>query len=101
MINGGLKQLQASSIPSQPNYIHHNYHAMTDVDGKFSIPLNCLSFGLEQAGYDEFANFTGDSWTIPYIAKLWVVHEGDAMFSTQPYVVEPEIGVYVEITTPY
>jgi len=49
---------------------------------------------------DEFGNPT-DNWTIPYRAKLWIVNEGDAMFSTQPYLVDPDNGLYVEITTPY
>ena len=73
---------------------------MTDVDGRFSIPLNCLSFGIEQIGIDEFGN-PADNWTIPYRAKLWIVHEGNTMFSTQPYVVDPVNGVYIEITAPY
>ena len=54
----------------------------------------------EQQGMDEFGNLT-DNWTIPYRAKLWIVHEGDAMFSTQLYVVDPVNGVYIEITAPY
>jgi len=84
MINGELIQTQ------QDTFIIHDYHAMTDVEGKFSIPLNCLSFGIEDIG-----------WTIPYRAKLWIVHEGDDMFTTQPYVVDPVNGVYIEITAPY
>ena len=94
MIDGVLIQTQ------QDTSYTHNYHAMTDVDGRFSIPLNCLSFGIEQMGMDEFLNPT-DNWTIPYITKLWIVNEGDAMFSTQPYVVDPVNGVYIEITAPY
>ena len=92
--NGELIQTQ------QDTSIIHDYHAMTDVNGNFSIPLNCLSFGIEQIGMDEFNNPT-DNWTIPYRTKLWIVNEGDAMFSTDWYDVSPDNGVELEITAPY
>jgi hypothetical protein len=94
MIDGELMQTQ------QDTSYTHDYHSMTDVEGKFSISLNCLSFGLEQIWTDEFGNPI-DNWTIPYRAKLWIVHEGDALFSTEFYDVDPDNGVYIEIVAPY
>ena len=74
----------------------HNYHAKTDSNGYFSIPLECLSFNTgEQIGMDEFGNPTG-SWEIPNTIKLWIVHEGDSTFVTDWYEINPDIGNNIE-----
>ena len=66
---------------------------MTNSEGYFTAPLNCLSFGLfEYMNMDEFGNFT-DGYSISYKTRLWIVHEGDSTFVTDWYDVEPDNGV--------
>jgi len=76
-----------------------NYHAMTDADGLFNIPLNCLSFGIEQIGMDEMGNPT-HNWTIPHKTQLWIIHNDYPTFSTDWYDVDPDNGVFLNIEIP-
>ena len=94
---GDLGYTRYNSETQQDTFQTQNYHAMTDIDGYFSISLDCLAFDTgEQIGMDEFYNPTGN-WSIPYKTKLWIVHEGDSTFETDWYDVYPNYGLYVEI----
>ena len=100
-VNGVLGLLMPSNYLQEDTlYNAQGYYVMTNSDGYFSAPLNCLPFGLEQLGMDEFGNPT-DNWSLPYKTRLWIVHEGDSTFSTDWYDVDPDNGVELDITAPY
>jgi len=100
MIDGDLGHTQYNWETQQDTFYTQNYHALTDHDGYFVIPIDCFPFGEEQIGMDEFGNPT-DNWSIPYKTKLWIIHEGDSTFSTDWYDVDPDNGVELDITAPY
>ena len=84
----------------QDTFYTSNYHAMTELDGYFSIPLDCLAFDSgEHIIKDDLGNVIG-TWAIPYKTKLWIVHEGHNTFSTDFYDVDAEKGVYIEVNAP-
>ena len=70
-----------------------NYHAMTDDNGMFTIPLDCLAFGLEQFLLDEFGNILDENWQIPHRAQLWIIHDDYQTFHTEWYDVDPNSGI--------
>ena len=98
---GDLGYTQYNSETQQYTFYTQNYHAITDIDGYFSISLDCLAFDTgEQIGMDAVGNPIGN-WSIPYKTKLWIVHEGDSTFETDWYDVDPYSGLYINITAPY
>ena len=95
-----LKPFKVNYFSSIENIVGHNYHAITDANGRFSIPLDCLSFGVETiGGLDALGNPTGLS-EVPYKAKLWIIHDDHPTFSTEFYDVNPDNGIYVNIQLP-
>jgi len=76
-----------------------NYHAMTDNNGIFRIPFDCLSFGIELLGMDEFGNPTDDI-VVPYKTQVWIIHNDYPTFSTDWYDVDSDNGVYLNIDIP-
>jgi len=89
-----------TTYAQKDTFIHYNSHALTNSDGFFSIPINCLEFGIEIFGITEYGH-PSENWSIPYKTKLWIVHEGDSTFATDWYDVDPDNGVELEITAPY
>ena len=77
-----------------------NYHAMTDGNGMFTIPLDCLAFGLEQILLDEFGNIIDENWQIPHRAQLWIIHDDYQTFHTEWYDVDPDSGIFIPIQIP-
>jgi len=101
MIGGKLGYTEIINWETQQDTFYtQNYHAMTDEYGNFSIPSNCLSFGVELTGMDEFGNPI-DTSSVPFITKLWIFHEEHTPFETDWYDVDPDNGVEIEITAPY
>ena len=85
----------------QETFYTSNYHAMTELDGYFSIPLDCLAFDSgEHIITNDLGNVIG-TWAIPYKTKLWIVHEAHTTFTTDFYDVDPDNGVNIEIIAPY
>jgi len=76
-----------------------NYHAMTDNNGIFRIPFDCLSFGIEHLGMDAFGNPT-DNIVVPYKTQVWIIHDDYPTFSTDWYEVDPNNGVFLNIDLP-
>ena len=70
-----------------------------DESGFFNIPLDCLSFGYEYTHTDEVGNFLGD-YTVPYRAKIWVIHAEHEPYSTDSFDVNPNLGNNLQITLP-
>ena len=90
---------------NQSNFSHldsitgQNYHAMTDENGEFNIPLDCLSFGIIMIMTDENGNSLGE-YSVAYKTKIWIVHDDYATFSTDFYIVDPDSGVFIPIQIP-
>ena len=77
----------------------YNYHALTDDEGYFSIPIDCLSFGVIQTMTDEVGNYLGE-FIVPYTIKLSAFHEDDGFYESDFYEVNPEEDLELEITIP-
>jgi len=100
-VNGVLGLLMSYNMLQEDTlYNAQGYYVMTNSDGYFSAPLNCLPFGIEQIGMDEFGN-PADNWSLPYKTRLWIAHVGDSTFSTDWYDVDPNNGIELNITAPY
>ena len=100
ILNGVLGYTGTGSTV-QDTFYTYNYHAMTDSEGYFSIPFDCLSFDSgTQMGMDESGNTMG-TWEIAYKTKLWIVNEGNPTFTTDWYDVDPNTGLEVTIQAPY
>ena len=55
IFDGNLGFTQHNWETQQDTFYTQNYHAMIDIDGYFSISLDCLAFDSgEQIGMDEF-----------------------------------------------
>jgi hypothetical protein len=78
-----------------------NYHAMTDENGVFKIPMDCLPFGDEymQMQTDAEGNELG-VMSLQYKVKIWVIHTDHDPYSTDFIDVDPQLGVNKEITLP-
>tara|TARA_B110000014_G_C20048611_1_gene545386 strand:+ start:241 stop:1074 length:834 start_codon:yes stop_codon:yes gene_type:complete len=77
----------------------YNYHGLTDEAGYFSVPIDCLSFGVTQTMTDEMGNETG-GYTVSYSIKLSAFNEENGFYETDFYEVNPEEDLNIEITLP-
>jgi len=77
----------------------YNYHAITDNNGLFSIPFDCLPFGMEYLVTDENGNSAGNE-EIPYKVKLWMIHDDFNTMSSDWKSVNPDVDLYVEFHIP-
>jgi len=100
MIGGKLGYTEIINWETQQDTFYtQNYHAMTDESGYFSIPSDCLSFGVEYVGMDESGNPFG-TYRVPFITKLWIFHEEHIAFETDWYDVDSNNGVFLNIDIP-
>jgi len=76
-----------------------NYHSMTDENGFFKTPLDCLPFGIEFLQTDENGNELG-LLSLQYKVKIWVIHPDHEPYSTDFIDVDPQLGVIKEIILP-
>ena len=88
-----------SDYTNLENIEGHNYHALSDDNGFFSIPLACLPFGMDYIVADEYGNFSNTE-KIPYKVKLWVIHDDFPTISSDWKSVNPNIDLYVELQIP-
>ena len=86
-------------IMNESNPESWNSHDLTNEEGYFSIPIECLSFGVTQTMTDGNGNYLGE-FIVPYTIKLSVYHENYGVYATDFYEVNPETGLNIDITFP-
>ena len=98
----GSYQAEQLLIRMTDDYFHldtiegQNYHAMTDENGFFNLPLECLSFGYAD---DREINELG-LMTIQNKVKIWVIHPDHEPYSTDFIDVDLTLGVNKTIVIP-
>jgi len=91
-----LQSMEYNNLESIEGY---NYHGLTDDEGYFSIPIECLSFGVIQTITFESGNDLGE-FIIPHTIKLSIFHEDDGFYESDFYEVDSETGLNIDITLP-
>ncbi len=76
------------------------WHATTDAEGRFTVPLACLSFGEEIAITDAGGTVIGRA-TWPYRARIWALHPDLGALSSDGFLeVDPAAGLQVDLRYP-
>jgi hypothetical protein len=77
----------------------HEWLVVTGADGRFRLPLDCLSFGRSLTMTDETGQPFGTA-TIQYQTRVWAVHPVLGAISTDIVPVDPERGARVDLRYP-
>ena len=77
----------------------YNVQAITDENGFFNIPLECLSFNESFNLTDEIGSELGE-FTIPYEVQLHFFHEGFPPYHTNFLDITSESGLNIDIIIP-
>ena len=91
-----LASMDYTDIESIEGY---NYHGLTNDEGYFSIPIECLSFEVTQTMTDNMGNDLGE-FIVPYTIKLSAFYEDGGFYESVFYEVSPETGLAIDITLP-
>lgn len=97
-LQGDDQSVYAHNILANNDYSdieNNNYHILTDENGYFSIPYSCLSFG------QIYTNDGNNGISVPSKVKVWVVAEGEEIFSTEGYSdIDFPFGILLNIDLP-